>query len=276
MIEPGVPPLVRVPRGTMRRTSLVILVMLLVLAQTVMRSQSGIAQRPAVDISNAAIRATIGAAPADAVMDQQIRVVDIGAYNVAVGVLHRAANARQTAISHAQVTEVYHIIDGAGTFVTGGEMLEATPSPSDGNTVKVLVGPSTGGTSVRGGQSRRVGPGDVIVIPPGVAHWFSAVESDMNYLVIRIDAGHVLPAGYVNPAVTPTAARWVVHELEQNNQSAPSAGFTLTVTRRNGWKGAGMGDKGGKKDKEKNKQQQLTKQKQEAQNKQNKSRPKTW
>jgi mannose-6-phosphate isomerase-like protein (cupin superfamily) len=105
------------------------------------------------------------------------------------------------------VTEVYHIIDGAGTFVTGGEMLEPTPSPSDGNTVKVLVGPSTGGTSIRGGYSRRVGPGDVIVIPPGVAHWFSAVERDMNYLVVRIDAQHVLPAGYVNPAITRSTAR---------------------------------------------------------------------
>jgi mannose-6-phosphate isomerase-like protein (cupin superfamily) len=173
----------------------------------VTRSQSGTPQLSAVDITNADIRATIKTAPADAVMDQQIRVVDIGKYNVAVGVLHRAAKAKQTAISHAQVTEVYHIIDGAGTFVTGGEMLEPTPSPSDGNTVKVLVGPSTGGTSIRGGQSRRVGPGDVIVIPPGVAHWFSAVESDMNYLVVRIDAQHVLPAGYVNPAVARSTAR---------------------------------------------------------------------
>ena len=207
MIEPGVTPLVRVPRGTMRRTLLVILAMLFVTAQAVTRSQSGTPQRPAVDITNAEIRATIKTAPTGAVTDQQIRVVDIGTYNVAVGVLHRAAKAKQTAISHAQVTEVYHIMDGAGTFVTGGEMLEPTPSPADGNTVKVLVGPSTGGTSIRGGQSRRVGPGDVIVIPPGVAHWFSAVESDMNYLVVRIDAQHVLPAGYVNPAITRGTAR---------------------------------------------------------------------
>lgn len=191
----------------MRRTLLVILAMLCVTAQAVTRSQSGTAQRPAVDITNADIRATIRTAPADAVMDQQIRVVDVGAYNVAVGVLHRAAKAKQTAISHAQVTEVYHIIDGAGTFVTGGEMVEPTPTPPDGNTVKVLVGPSTGGTSIRGGQSRRVGPGDVIVIPPGVAHWFSAVESDMNYLVVRVDAQHVLPAGYVNPAIARGTAR---------------------------------------------------------------------
>jgi quercetin dioxygenase-like cupin family protein len=39
------------------------------------------------------------------------------------------------------------------------------------------------------------------VVPPGVAHWFSAVESDVNYLVVRVDADHVLPAGYVNPAL---------------------------------------------------------------------------
>ena len=46
-----------------------------------------------------------------------------------------------------------------------------------------------------------VGPGDVIIVPPGVAHWFSKVDSDMNYLVIRVDGDHILPAGYVNPAV---------------------------------------------------------------------------
>jgi mannose-6-phosphate isomerase-like protein (cupin superfamily) len=203
----GVKRIVRVLGGSIRTPLLAMLAILFVAAQAVPRSQSGTPQRSAVDVTNADIRATIRTAPADGVMDQQIRVVDIGTYNVAVGVLHRAAKAKQTAISHAQVTEVYHIIEGAGTFVTGGEMVEPTPSPADGNTVKVLVGPSTGGTSIRGGQSRKVGPGDVIVIPPGVAHWFSAVESDMNYLVVRIDAEHVLPAGYVNPAITSGAAR---------------------------------------------------------------------
>jgi len=199
--------LVRARYGPMRATLLAMLAVLFVMAQAVTRSQSGASQRSAVDITNVDIHATIKTAPADAVMDQQIRVVDIGTYNVAVGVLHRAARAKQTAISHSQVTEIYHIIEGAGTLVTGGEMLEPAPSPADGNTVKVLVGPSTGGTSIRGGQSRRVGPGDVIIIPPGVAHWFSAVESDMNYLVVRVDAEHVLPAGYVNPAIARSVAR---------------------------------------------------------------------
>ena len=207
MHQSSVTRLVRTPRGPIRTTLLAMFAILVVMAQAVTRSQSGTPQRSAVDITNADIRATIKTAPVDGVMDQQIRVVDIGTYNVAVGVLHRAAKAKQTAISHSQVTEVYHIIEGVGTLVTGGDMLEPTPSPADGNTVKVLVGPSTGGTSIRGGQSRKVGPGDVIVIPQGVAHWFSVVESDMNYLVVRIDAEHVLPAGYVNPAITKSAPR---------------------------------------------------------------------
>jgi mannose-6-phosphate isomerase-like protein (cupin superfamily) len=156
----------------------------------------------AVDVTAADLRAVIKQAPADGVMDQQIRVVDMGKYNVAVGVLHRAAKSRQTSISHEQVTEVYYIIDGSGTFVTGGTMTQPTPAPADGAVVKILVGPSTNGAAIANGQSRKIGPGDVVIVPPGVAHWFSAMESDMNYLVVRVDGDHVLPAGYVNPAVS--------------------------------------------------------------------------
>src|SRR5579872_5532506 len=156
----------------------------------------------ATDVTLSDVRATIARAPADGILDQQIKVVDMGKYNVAVGVLHRSAKpAQQGAIDHAQVTEVYHIIEGSGTFVTGGTITNARPIAADNVITTILVGPSTSGPSIAGGQSRHVGPGDVIVIPPGVAHWFSHVDSDMNYLVVRVDPDHILPAGYVNPAV---------------------------------------------------------------------------
>src|SRR5437879_12509628 len=90
----------------------------------------------------------------------------------------------------------------AVTSVSGGTMVDPTPAPPYGIVHKVLVVPSINGTAIRNCQSRKVGPGDVIVVPPGVAHWFSTVESDMNYLVVRVDADHVLPAGYVNPVIT--------------------------------------------------------------------------
>lgn len=157
------------------------------------------APNTATDITRSEFMTVLKSMNPDGVSDQQIKVVDIGKYNVAVGVLHRSAAAKQSAIAHSQVTEIYYVITGAGTFVTGGTMTDATAAPADGSTVKVLVGPSTTGSSIQNGHSRRIGPGDVIIVPPGVAHWFSAIESDLDYLVFRVDADHVLPAGFVHP-----------------------------------------------------------------------------
>ena len=186
----------------MRKGVPAVLATTFVAAQALTSSQSAMPPRVATDVTEADVRAVIAKAPPDGILDQQIRVVDMGKYNVAVGVLHRSAKpAQQGAIDHAQVTEVYHIIEGSGTFVTGGTIANARQVPTDNVIHTILVGPSTTGASTQGGQSRHVGPGDVIIVPPGVAHWFSKVDSDMNYLVVRVDADHILPAGYVHPAI---------------------------------------------------------------------------
>jgi mannose-6-phosphate isomerase-like protein (cupin superfamily) len=174
-----------------------------VLAMLLSIPVSAVAQTPvaATDVSQAQFATVLKSMNPDAVSDQQVKVVDIGAYNVAVGILHRSGKARQTAIAHSEITEIYYVIAGAGTFVTGGTMTNPTAVAADSSVVKTLVGPSTTGPSIRDGQSRRIGPGDVIVVPPGVAHWFSAIEQDLDYLVFRVDPGHVLPAGYVHPLI---------------------------------------------------------------------------
>ena len=112
----------------MRKRASAILAVVLLAAEAVMSSQSSKPPVSATDVTDADIRAVIAKAPADGILDQQIRVVDMGKYNVAVGVLHRSAKpAQQGAIDHAQVTEVYHIIEGSGTFVTGGTIANARP-----------------------------------------------------------------------------------------------------------------------------------------------------
>jgi mannose-6-phosphate isomerase-like protein (cupin superfamily) len=185
----------------MRRTVPAILVALTFALPGPAAAQSGATPTTATDITAADFATVLKSMNPDGVSDQQIKVVDIGKYNVAVGILHRSGKAKQGAIAHSQVTEVYYVLKGTGTFVTGGTMTGATAAPADGSTVKVLVGPSTTGTGVQGGQSRKIGPGDVIIVPPGVAHWFSAIEQDLDYLVFRVDADHVLPAGYVHPLI---------------------------------------------------------------------------
>lgn len=176
-----------------------ILALVLALLSTNAWAQSGAPPTGATDITRAEFATVLKSMNPDGVADSQIKVVDIGTYNVAVGILHRSGKAKQGAISHSEITEIYYVIDGTGTFVTGGSMADPATADPAGSTVKVLVGPSTTGSGIKGGQSRKIGPGDVIVVPPGVAHWFSAIEKDLDYLVFRVDPKHVLPAGYVHP-----------------------------------------------------------------------------
>jgi mannose-6-phosphate isomerase-like protein (cupin superfamily) len=154
----------------------------------------------ATDITAAEVQAVLKAPTGGG--DRQMKVVDMGKYNVSVGVLHRGrttAGAPVSAINHGHVTEVYYIISGAGTLVTGGTVDNIRPLAADSEVVKVAVGPSNQGTFQQPAQSRKVGPGDIVIIPPGVYHGFTDVADHVDYVSVRPDPDHVLPAGYVHP-----------------------------------------------------------------------------
>ncbi len=138
-------------------------------------------------IADADIGAVIEAAPNGRVSDVQFRMVDAGGYNVGVGVVLRPASAPGGAIEHDKQTEVYRVVSGSGTLVTGGELVDRRQLPPDGNVVKQLTGPSSFGSAIRGGESRQISAGDIVIIPAGVAHGFSELQEDITYLVIRID-----------------------------------------------------------------------------------------
>jgi mannose-6-phosphate isomerase-like protein (cupin superfamily) len=153
------------------------------------------------DVTKSEIEATVRKTSTAAVSDQAIRVISINdEYNVGVGVVHRAKTAGRDVgggIEHSQITEVYHVMEGNGTLVTGGPMTDVKEEPPDTPVVKVLNGPSTRGGPLQAGVSRKLGPGDVVVIPPNTPHWFSEITTDqIVYLVIRVDPHRVLPAGY--------------------------------------------------------------------------------
>jgi mannose-6-phosphate isomerase-like protein (cupin superfamily) len=186
---------------TMNATSLFAMLTMLPSAAL---AQSSAVSTPAVatDITAAEIQAVLKS-PTGGV-DRQIKVVDVGTYNIAVGILHRGATkagAPAGAINHEHVTEVYYVVSGEGTLVTGGTVTRVTPLPGDGELVKVAVGPSNSATFVQPAQSRKIGPGDVVIIPAGVYHGFSEVPDHIDYLSVRPDADRVLPAGFVHPLV---------------------------------------------------------------------------
>ena len=145
---------------------------------------------PAADISAAQIQAQLGPQPPNALPN--IRVVDAGGYNVGIGALNRKNGQTRNAAVHYKVSEVYHIMKGEATLVTGGTMVNGKPRPADSMQVLHEDGPGATGTGIEGGTSRQIKEGDVVVIPAGTPHWFSKIPESITYIVIRIDPSQVV------------------------------------------------------------------------------------
>ena len=155
----------------------------------------------ATDIPAAAIQAVLNSQPPAG--DKLVKSLDIGSYAVGVGILRRATNrpgAPSGAINHTQLTEIYYVISGTATLLTGGTVTNVNPIAADSDIVKIDVGPSNQGVFVQAAQRRKIGPGDVVIIPAGVYHGFDDVVGTIDYLAFRTDPNHVLPINYAQPA----------------------------------------------------------------------------
>ncbi|MDE0393145.1 MAG: hypothetical protein OYK82_00050 [Gammaproteobacteria bacterium] len=130
----------------------------------------------ATDVTALDIDRFIDALPRDRVSDRPIRTVEVtGDYRVGVFGVLRPRTVRGDAILHrVNTTEIYYMLDGAGILVTGGTIVD----PNDAG---------TRGSAIQGGVTRRVVPGDVVIIPGHTPHWWSELESDIEYLIFRPD-----------------------------------------------------------------------------------------
>jgi mannose-6-phosphate isomerase-like protein (cupin superfamily) len=123
-----------------------------------------------------------------------------GEYNVGAALVTRAKTGggeAAAALAHTQITEVYYIISGNGTLVTGGTLEDAKdvrPTPTAPQAGR-LIGPSTAGTKILNGKRRQVGPGDMIIIPANTPHTFTEITTErIVYMVVRVDPHKVLHA----------------------------------------------------------------------------------
>jgi mannose-6-phosphate isomerase-like protein (cupin superfamily) len=82
---------------------------------------------------------------------------------------------------HDVDTDVWYVIAGGATVVTGGTLVE----PS-------VTGPGEQrAPSIRGGTEHAVAAGDLVAIKPGIPHWVKAVNGRLLYLVVKV----ACPAG---------------------------------------------------------------------------------
>ena len=128
------------------------------------------------------ISSAVALSAANNTVDRLIQGVNVPGGKFALAALRRV-RAETNALIHLNVTEVYYITSGTGTLMTGGTLTETRET----DLANVWAGPSRSGTH-QGGEARRIGPGDVIVVPAGTAHRISELEGVIEYLVYRFEA----------------------------------------------------------------------------------------
>jgi mannose-6-phosphate isomerase-like protein (cupin superfamily) len=129
-------------------------------------------------------------APADRVSDQPMSHVESAEGRLGVGVVHRPvieAGGPVAAIQHHKQSEVYRVMSGSGTLVTGATLSQPVPIDADGYVVQNLTGPSDLGVIEVPENSQLIREGDVVIIPAGLAHGFSEITEAITYMVVRID-----------------------------------------------------------------------------------------
>jgi quercetin dioxygenase-like cupin family protein len=77
---------------------------------------------------------------------------------------------------HPAEAEYAIVLEGTGTLVSGGTL--ADPQTRNPGLVE--------GSRIEGGTTRTLGPGDVILVPAGVPHWFGITGDRLVLLGIKL------------------------------------------------------------------------------------------
>jgi quercetin dioxygenase-like cupin family protein len=78
--------------------------------------------------------------------------------------------------SHDVDTDVVFVLDGRGSFVTGGTIKEPRQLRENEGT----------GTSVEGGTAQPLDPGSVLVVPRGVPHWLREINGSLEFFAVKV------------------------------------------------------------------------------------------
>ena len=77
---------------------------------------------------------------------------------------------------HTKDTDVIYVLKGSATIVTGGTMVDG----------KSIAADEIRGREITGGDTRSLVPGDAMIIPNGVPHWFKEVQAPFLYYVMKV------------------------------------------------------------------------------------------
>ena len=100
------------------------------------------------------------------------RILRLGPYTV--NIEHRLPLTQAAAV-HDKDAELFYVIDGSATLVTGGQLVSPTRN-----------GDNLTGTAIQGGTSQKMSKGDFMLIPQGVPHWITNVQGSFTPMTLHL------------------------------------------------------------------------------------------
>jgi mannose-6-phosphate isomerase-like protein (cupin superfamily) len=126
-------------------------------------------------VSAADVGAMIAKARADRRSDQALlaqSMIRLAPYNVSLEYRAGVANAAL----HEHEAELFYVVDGSATLVTGGHLTDQRRTNAANLT----------GSGIEGGESRHVAKGDFIMVPENTPHWFSAIDGTVVLMSLHL------------------------------------------------------------------------------------------
>jgi len=98
---------------------------------------------------------------------------------------YRVAGVNAPASVHEREAEMFYVVEGAGTLVTGGKLREEKRTNAENLT----------GSGIDGGASRRLAKGDWVMVPEKTPHWFTQIDGTLVLMSIHLpNAGGTTPS----------------------------------------------------------------------------------
>ncbi len=139
---------------------------------------------PKLAVSSADVTAMIAKAKSERKPDQPNFIqplVQLAPYTV--NLEHRVGSVNAPASVHEREAELFYVLEGSGTLVTGGKLRDEKRTNAENLT----------GAGIEGGTSRHVAKGDYVMVPENTPHWFSQVDG-----TIVLASLHLPRAGTAN------------------------------------------------------------------------------
>src|SRR6476660_7607465 len=99
-------------------------------------------------------------------------MIQLAPYNVS---LEYRASVGNAAV-HETEAELFYVVDGSATLVTGGKLTGETRTNAENLT----------GNGIEGGTSRHVAKGDFVMVPERTPHWFSAIDGTVVLMSLHL------------------------------------------------------------------------------------------